>query len=215
VHADAVDGRFAELLSILRGAEAQLGLVYPALAEAAADTALRDEFARLQERTRVHLARLANVVYSGRRAGPRPQCPAILELVAEAHGVVGNRPPGEARDRALAALARRMARHQAAVYGSARVLARRLRDGNAEALLGATLEDELRAVALLAGHAAEQSRRQPGEAGTASAVRDPYSSGRLAAISGNSSSQSRRWSRSRSATSTEARSRGASTSTRP
>jgi ferritin-like metal-binding protein YciE len=132
---------FADQIEDLYSAETQLVSALPKIAAAASDEKLRDAIEHHLEETRGHVDRLSQIRGDLGIAGSQ-KCKGMAGLLAEGEETLGEVGAGAAKDAAIIAAAQRVEHYEIAAYGTARALAGELGYGDAEKLLGDTLDEE-------------------------------------------------------------------------
>jgi ferritin-like metal-binding protein YciE len=132
----------------LMSAEKQLVAALPKVAAAASAAELKDAINEHLEQTKTHVKRLEEVQGILGVSGTTT-CKAMQGLVAEGDEVIGKGGDPTAKDAAIIASAQRIEHYEIAGYGTARTLAGELNHGDAERLLGETLDEESAAEKLL------------------------------------------------------------------
>jgi len=125
-------------------AETMLMDALPKMAEAANHPKLKQAFEKHQLETENHLERLRNVFEMlGEPAEPKP-CKAMMGLIEEGKETIeeGGEKDPMAADLALIAAAQRVEHYEISAYGTARSLARQLRQYDSATLLSRTLGEE-------------------------------------------------------------------------
>jgi ferritin-like metal-binding protein YciE len=158
---DALQEVFAAQLSQLRSAETQLIDALPRMGAAAFDYTLRGLFVRHLAETRRHRLRLDVVVRAVEVEAEvlDEDCAAMRTLIRDVDAIANAAGPGEVKDIALIAAARRIEHLEIASYSSAAALASELYYGNAARSLRETLGEEREADELLTRLAAGASLR--------------------------------------------------------
>jgi ferritin-like metal-binding protein YciE len=135
---DVLHDQVKDLLS----AEKQLVAALPTVAEAAHAPELKQAISEHLEETRAHVRRLEEVTGLLGMDRSASTCKAMQGLVAEGEEVLGKDGNPVAKDAAIIAAAQRIEHYEIAAYGTARTLAGELDHGDAEKLLGETLDEE-------------------------------------------------------------------------
>jgi len=128
----------------LLNAENQLTKALPKMAEAAHHPVLKEGFQKHLTQTEGHVERLRNV-FAALGENPEPkQCKAMTGLIEEGEETIeeGRQMPELAADLALIAAAQRVEHYEIAAYGTARTLARQIREMECSRLLSQTLGEE-------------------------------------------------------------------------
>ena len=141
---DVLHEQVLDLLS----AEKQLVAALPKVAAAAHSPELKDAITEHLEETKTHVKRLEEVQGILGVSGATT-CKAMQGLVAEGEEVLAKGGDPTAKDAAIIAGAQRIEHYEIAGYGTARTLAGELDHGDAEKLLGETLDEESAADKLL------------------------------------------------------------------
>jgi ferritin-like metal-binding protein YciE len=144
----SLDDVLHEQVMDLLSAEKQLVAALPKVAEAASSQELKNAITEHLEETKNHVKRLEEVQGMLGVAGSTT-CKAMKGLVAEGEEVIGKGGDPLAKDAAIIASAQRIEHYEIAGYGTARTLAAELDHGDAEKLLGETLDEESAADKLL------------------------------------------------------------------
>jgi ferritin-like metal-binding protein YciE len=142
---DVLHDQVKDLLS----AEKQLVAALPKVADAAHSPELKKAISTHLEETRGHVQRLEKVSGLLGISATASTCKAMQGLVAEGEEVLGKTGDPVAKDAAIIAAAQRIEHYEIAAYGTARTLAGELDHGDAEKLLGETLDEESAADKLL------------------------------------------------------------------
>jgi Mn-containing catalase len=125
-------------------AEGQLVAALPKMAEAAHHPKLQEAFMKHLQQTEGHVERLkAAFELLGERAQPKP-CKAMMGLVEEGQETIqeGQEKDELSADLALIAAAQKVEHYEISGYGTARCLARQLREREVATLLSHTLGEE-------------------------------------------------------------------------
>jgi ferritin-like metal-binding protein YciE len=141
---DVLHEQVLDLLS----AEKQLVAALPKVADAATSPELKGAIKEHLEETKTHVKRLEEVQGILGVSGA-VTCKAMQGLVAEGEEVLGKGGDPTAKDAAIIASAQRIEHYEIAGYGTARTLAGELGEGDAERLLGETLDEQSAADKLL------------------------------------------------------------------
>ncbi len=144
----SLDDVLHEQVMDLMSAEKQLVAALPKVAAAASAAELKDAINEHLEQTKTHVKRLEEVQGILGVSGTTT-CKAMQGLVAEGDEVIGKGGDPTAKDAAIIASAQRIEHYEIAGYGTARTLAGELDHGDAERLLGETLDEESAADKLL------------------------------------------------------------------
>ncbi len=144
----SLDDVLHEQVMDLMSAEKQLVAALPKVAAAASAPELKDAINEHLEQTKTHVKRLEEVQGILGVSGTTT-CKAMQGLVAEGDEVIGKGGDPTAKDAAIIASAQRIEHYEIAGYGTARTLAGELDHGDAERLLGETLDEESAADKLL------------------------------------------------------------------
>ncbi len=144
----SLDDVLHEQVMDLMSAEKQLVAALPKVAAAASAAELKDAINEHLEQTKTHVKRLEEVQGILGVSGTTT-CKAMQGLVAEGDEVIGKGGDPTAKDAAIIASAQRIEHYEIAGYGPARTLAGELDHGDAERLLGETLDEESAADKLL------------------------------------------------------------------
>ncbi|HEY7966176.1 MAG TPA: ferritin-like domain-containing protein [Solirubrobacteraceae bacterium] len=139
---------FADQIEDLYSAETQLVEALPKIARAASDDKLREAIENHLEETRGHIDRLTHIK-NDLGISAEQKCKGMAGLLAEGDETVNESGGGPAKDAAIIAAAQRVEHYEIAAYGTARTLASELGFGDAEGLLGETLDEESAADELL------------------------------------------------------------------
>jgi ferritin-like metal-binding protein YciE len=139
---------FADQIEDLYSAETQLVDALPKIAAAASDEKLRDAIEHHLDETREHVERLSQIRKDLGISGSQ-KCKGMAGLIAEGDETVNEVGGGAAKDAAIIAAAQRVEHYEIAAYGTARTLAGELGYGDAEKLLGQTLDEESAADTML------------------------------------------------------------------
>lgn len=142
---DVLHDQVKDLLS----AEKQLVAALPRVAEGAHSPELKEAISEHLEQTRGHVKRLQTVTGLLGIDSSASTCKAMQGLVAEGEEVLAEDGDPIAKDAAIIAAAQRIEHYEIAAYGTARTLAGELDHGDAEKLLGETLDEESAADKLL------------------------------------------------------------------
>ena len=138
-----------EQVKDLVSAETQLVAALPKVAAAAHSEELKKAINDHLAETRGHVQRLDKVTGMLGMGGSATTCKAMQGLIAEGEEVLGKDGDPVAKDAAIIAAAQRIEHYEIAAYGTARTLAGELDQGDAEKLLGETLDEESAADKLL------------------------------------------------------------------
>jgi Mn-containing catalase len=131
-------------LQDLLHAETQLTGALPKMAEAANHPKLKEAFEKHLIQTQNQVERLKQVfAMLGEKAEPKP-CKAMMGLVAEGEETIeeGQEKEALSADLALIAAAQRVEHYEISAYGTAKCLARQLREFDCATLLSHTLGEE-------------------------------------------------------------------------
>ena len=139
---------FADQIEDLYSAETQLVDALPKIAAAASDEKLRDAIEHHLDETREHVERLSQIREDLGISGSQ-KCKGMAGLIAEGDETLNKVGGGAAKDAAIIAAAQRVEHYEIAAYGTARTLAGELGHGDAEKLLGQTLDEESAADTML------------------------------------------------------------------
>jgi ferritin-like metal-binding protein YciE len=145
---NSLDDVLHEQVKDLLSAEKQLVASLPKVADAATTQELKDAIKQHLEETKTHVKRLEEVQGILGISGVTT-CKAMQGLVAEGEEVLAKSGDPIAKDAAIIAGAQRIEHYEIAGYGTARTLAGELDYGDAERLLGETLDEESAADKLL------------------------------------------------------------------
>jgi ferritin-like metal-binding protein YciE len=145
---NSLDDVLHEQVKDLLSAEKQLVAALPKVADAATSQELKKAIKEHLEETKTHVKRLEQVQGILGVSGATT-CKAMQGLVAEGEEVLTEGGDPIAKDAAIIAGAQRIEHYEIAGYGTARALAGELDYGDAERLLGETLEEESAADKLL------------------------------------------------------------------
>jgi len=145
---NSLDDVLHEQVKDLLSAEKQLVASLPKVADAATTQKLKDAIKQHLEETKTHVKRLEEVQGILGISGVTT-CKAMQGLVAEGEEVLAKSGDPIAKDAAIIAGAQRIEHYEIAGYGTARTLAGELDYGDAERLLGETLDEESAADKLL------------------------------------------------------------------
>jgi len=146
---NSLDDVLHEQVMDLLSAEKQLVAALPKVADAAHSPELKDAIKKHLEETKTHVKRLEDVQGILGMSSKSTTCKAMQGLVAEGEDVLGKAGDPVAKDAAIIAGAQRIEHYEIAGYGTARTLAGELDYGDAEQLLGETLDEESAADKLL------------------------------------------------------------------
>jgi len=138
-----------EQLQDLHSAETQLVEALPKLAGAASHEELRDAFEQHLAETREHVSRLEEIFSQLGKTPGGETCKGMEGLIAEGEEVLQMQGDPTVIDAALIAAAQRVEHYEIAGYGTVKTLAGHLDLGDAEDLLGTTLDEESKADSLL------------------------------------------------------------------
>jgi ferritin-like metal-binding protein YciE len=145
----SLDDVLQEQVKDLMSAEKQLVAALPKVAKAAHSPELKEAIEDHLEQTRGHVQRLEKVTDLLGMDRSITTCQAMQGLVAEGEEVLAEDGDPVAKDAAIIAAAQRIEHYEIASYGTARTLAGELDHGDAEKLLGETLDEESAADKLL------------------------------------------------------------------
>jgi ferritin-like metal-binding protein YciE len=145
---NSLDDVLHEQVKDLLSAEKQLVAALPKVADAATSQELKKAIKDHLEETKTHVKRLEEVQGILGVSGATT-CKAMQGLVAEGEEVLAEGGDPTARDAAIIAGAQRIEHYEIAGYGTVRTLAGELDYGDAERLLGETLDEESAADKLL------------------------------------------------------------------
>jgi ferritin-like metal-binding protein YciE len=140
---------YIEELRDLYNAETQLIKALPKMAEAAADSRLKEAFTNHLEQTEGHAERLEQIFEALDEKPTGETCQAMEGLIKEGSQMIKAEGDDVVIDSGLIGAAQRVEHYEIAGYGTARSLAQRLGDHEAAALLQATLDEEGEADSLL------------------------------------------------------------------
>jgi ferritin-like metal-binding protein YciE len=133
---------YIDELACLYDAETQMIRTLPRLAEAAQAPELREALVRHCAESRLHLERLDLIfTHWGERRRSRP-CTGLAGIVQEADVRLNEEATDDVRDAAIIGVAQRIEHYEIAMYGCARMYARRLNRPDEARLLKETLEEE-------------------------------------------------------------------------
>jgi ferritin-like metal-binding protein YciE len=144
----SLDDVLHEQVMDLVSAEKQLVAALPKVAAAATSPELKKAIEEHLEETKTHVKRLEEVQGILGVSGTTT-CKAMQGLVAEGEEVLAKDGDPTAKDAAIIAAAQRIEHYEIAGYGTAQTLAGELDYGEAEQLLGETLDEESAADKLL------------------------------------------------------------------
>jgi ferritin-like metal-binding protein YciE len=141
---------FAQQLSDLHSAEAQLVQALPEMAGAASSKELREALEEHLAQTRDHLERMEHLLPTAGVTTPMAEASAGMRgLIEEGSKVASTPGDPTAKDAALIAAAQRVEHYEIAAYGTAATLADQLDLDEAKDVLGQTLDEEETADKLL------------------------------------------------------------------
>src|SRR5262245_22870258 len=146
---NSLNAVFVAQLDDLYSAERQLIQALPQMAAAASAPDLREAFNEHLEQTQNHVRWLDEVFAEAGIAKSGKHCAAMEGLIKEGTEVVQATGDPNAKDAALIGAAQRVEHYEIAGYGTARTLASELGLGDAESMLGDTLDEEADADKLL------------------------------------------------------------------
>jgi len=138
---NSLDDVLHEQVKDLLSAEKQLVAALPKVASAATSQELKKAIEEHLEETKTHVKRLEEVQEILGVSGATT-CKGMQGLVAEGEEVLAEGGDPIAKDAAIIAGAQRIEHYEIAGYGTARTLAGELDYGDAERLLGETLDEE-------------------------------------------------------------------------
>ncbi len=133
---------FLHEIKDLLSAEQQLVAALPKMAKAASSEKLRHGFEEHLEQTKGHVKRLEKVLDGLGKAHRGTKCKAMEGLIEEGKDLISEDAAPEVKDAGLIGAAQRVEHYEIAAYGTARSLARHLRNSEAEELLQQTLDEE-------------------------------------------------------------------------
>ncbi len=138
----SLEDLFLHEIKDLFSAEQQLVHALPKMAKAASSEKLRQGFEEHLEQTKGHVERIEKIFDLFGKGHRGVKCEAMEGLIEEGKKVIEEDGPPEVKDAALISAAQRVEHYEIAAYGTARTLARLLRNSEAEELLQQTLDEE-------------------------------------------------------------------------
>jgi len=140
---------YLDELGTLYDAEVQMIRALPRLSEAAHSLELRETLMTHCRESRLHLERIELIFTHWGERRPLRSSPGMTGIVQEADERLNQEATHEARDAAIAGVAKRIEYYEIAGYGSARSCALRLNRRDEARLLQETLDEEERAASRL------------------------------------------------------------------
>jgi len=131
-----------EELKDLYDAEHQLTRALPKMAEAAANSQLRDAFNQHLSETEGHIRRLEQAFQALGENASRKTCKAMKGLIEEGSEAIEENMDPEVKDAALIAAAQRVEHYEMAGYGAARTFAQTVGHRDVAELLQQNLDEE-------------------------------------------------------------------------
>ncbi len=133
---------YIDELKDIYSSENQILKALPKLAKAATSPALQAGFTKHLEQTKVHVQRLEQIFGKLKESPAGKKCKATEGLLAESAEMMGQDASPEVMDASLICAAQKVEHYEIASYGCVRTYAQLLGEGEAQALLQTTLDEE-------------------------------------------------------------------------
>jgi ferritin-like metal-binding protein YciE len=146
---DSLRDLYHNQLRMLLSTEQQIIEALPIMIEKATDVQLKQAFQSHLQETRVHVARLQDILREEHGETDAIKCKVMSALVTEAEDLIKDATDLNVRDVALIAAAQRVEHYEIALYGTVRRWAEILGEPEQAALLDKTVQEEGHADQLL------------------------------------------------------------------
>lgn len=137
-----LDDLFIHTLKDVLYAERKILKMLPKMERAASDDMLKTAFAEHREETEAQIGRLEEVFEAIGKPARGAKCDAMVGLLEETEGLMGEIEDSETMDATLIASAQAVEHYEIARYGTLIAWAKQLGHADAAALLKATLDEE-------------------------------------------------------------------------